>query len=355
MNPRIVRLRGLCFAALMVFTHWTKSLPKKRHYLVFVSYRPNPPTKRQREIINSLSLCYTAGISCHELDRLSTRLNLVSFPLPATYRRWPAICQTTPQLWGYAFVPMLLPTHDGNNIIGKAQFERCIVLAQNNHLNSRYIHYDTAYHGANYPDLVLPAGSQILRVNIVCDQSSVISREVPSPTELCVLGSADSPGRSAYILPPELLVNTKKLRCTEITPSFSGRPAGVQSLHIVLRQSGAPQFRELLEHCPKLQELYLEVFMVPSTLSPRLRSHLRLLSSCLLKIGQARARAAHALRLTTHFVRFAPILVRLHPMTSTVSPTGDFPTSIPAVPSSLPSPPFRDRSVRDGLHSPIGH
>ena len=65
-------------------------------------------------------------------------------------------------------------------------------------------------------------------------------------------------------LSSELLANTKRLRCTNITPSFSNQH-GAQSLHIVLSKSGSlPQFIDLLRNCPQLQGLYLEVNMAQS-------------------------------------------------------------------------------------------
>ena len=220
---------------------------------------------RQREIINSL-WSSDVGFSYQNFDTLSTTLNLVPFTLSATCRRWRTICQTTPQLWRYARVPIIFSGYGGDKIIGNAQFEQCILLAQKQPLELTICpHHILTHQHALYANLVLPAESQILRVNIVWFNNYTIPRWVPSPIELCIVASANSPSPYAQTLPPELLVNSKKLRCTDITPWFSDDPVGVQNLHIVLNKSGAlPQFHTLLQSCPRLQELYLEINVAQS-------------------------------------------------------------------------------------------
>ena len=219
---------------------------------------------RQCEIIKSLSSYKDPGRVHPNLDTLLTTVNLVPFILSATCMRWRVICQTTPQLWRYALVPMIVSVHTGNKAIGKAQFERCILLAQDQPLElTVYPCYNVIYHlthGATYPNLVLTTESQVLRVNIVWYNNYGIPRGVPSPVELYIVASANSSGHYMQTLPPELLVNTKKLQCIDITPWFSNQPAGIQSLHIVLSKSGPfPLFNGLLENCPQLQELYLQI------------------------------------------------------------------------------------------------
>ena len=225
---------------------------------------------RQSEIINFLSSYFDFLSSPHDLNTLLTTLNLVPFILSATCKRWRAICETTPYLWRYARVPMIVSTLIGNKIIGKAQFERCILLAQKQPLElTVYPCYDVIHRGAAYPNLVLPPKVQILRVNIVWYNNYTIPLGVPSPVELCIVASSNSAGHYMQTLPSELLVNTKKLQCMEITPSFSNHPTGVQSLHIVLNKSGSlPQFNTLLQNCQQLQELCLEINtaqMIPDT------------------------------------------------------------------------------------------
>ena len=221
---------------------------------------------RHREIINSLSSYVDGDRSHYDLNTLSTTLNLVPFTLSATCKRWQAICQATPQLWRYARVPMVVSASNRNMIIGKAQFERCILLAQKQPLElTIYPCYDVAYSSATYLNFVLPAESEILKVNIVCNKNYAIPRGVPSSVELCIVASANSSGHYMKTLSSELLVNTKKLRCVEITPSFGNHPTAVQSLHIVLNKSGSlPRFDHLLPKCQQLQELCLEINMAQS-------------------------------------------------------------------------------------------
>ena len=218
---------------------------------------------RQSDIINSLSSYYDFESSPYdlELNTLLTTLNLVPFILSATCKRWRAICETTPYLWRYARVPMIVSTSTGNKIIGKAQFERCILLAQKQPLElTVYPCYDVMRRGAMYPNLVLPPESQIFRVNIVWYNGYIIPRGIPSPVELCIVASANTAGDYVQTLSSELLVNTKKLRCTNMTPWFNNQPASIQSLHIVLNQFGLlSQINSILKDCQQLQELCVEI------------------------------------------------------------------------------------------------
>ena len=60
-------------------------------------------------------------------------------------------------------------------------------------------------------------------------------------------------------LPTELLAKTKKLRCMEFTPQI-GSTVGIQTLHISNSKHGSlPSFQSLLENCPELKELHLEI------------------------------------------------------------------------------------------------
>ena len=222
---------------------------------------------RQGEIINSLSSYYDFASSPHDLNTLMMTLNLVPFILSATCKHWRAICETTPHLWRYARVPMIVSTLTGNKIIGKAQFERCTLLAQKQPLElTVYPCYDVMHQGATYPNLVLPAESQVLRVNIVWYNNRSNPRGVPSPVELCIVASANSPGHYLQTLPSELLVNTKKIQCTNITPFLYSPPARLQSLHIVLNKSGLlPYFNFIFQNCQPLQELCLEFNRVQSS------------------------------------------------------------------------------------------
>ena len=215
---------------------------------------------RQHEIINSLSSYSDTAdsYSYHDLNEYLKTLNLVPFTLSATCKRWRAICQVTPQLWRYARVPTIVSTSNEYKIIGKAQFERCTLLAQRQPLElTVYPCYSVIRQGAVRPNFMLPPESQILRVNIVCyKQHCTMPPGVPSPVELCMVASANP--RRRYVR-SDSVVNTKRLRCTNITPWFSNPPAGVQSLHIVLSNSGSlPKFNDLLKNFPQLQELCLE-------------------------------------------------------------------------------------------------
>jgi hypothetical protein len=216
---------------------------------------------RQHEITTSLSLYYDPGPSYHDLDVLFKTINLVPFTLSATCKRWRAICQSTSRLWRYARVPMVNSTGQGNKITGKTQFERCVLLTQKQPLDlTVYPRYDVTHHRAVYPSFVLPAESQILRVNIVCQSNSVIPPGVPSPTELCIVASAKTHVPYLQVLPAHLLANTKTLQCTGFTPQIDSA-VGIQTLHISHGKPGtvlpSRSFGDLLRNCPQLEELLL--------------------------------------------------------------------------------------------------
>ena len=219
---------------------------------------------RQHEIITSLSSYYDKGYSTHDLNALEiTTSNLVPFTLSAICKRWRATCQSTPRLWRYARVPMNVcydRFYDRTMIIGKIRFERCVLLAQNQPLDlTIYPYYNVTDQGGTYPNLDLLAESRIFRVSIVWHGNRVIPRGIPSPSELCIVASANSPVPYIQVIPTELLANTKTLRCTELTPQIVSI-VGIQTLHISLSNQGAlPQFESLLQNCPQLQELHLEI------------------------------------------------------------------------------------------------
>jgi hypothetical protein len=217
---------------------------------------------RQHEIITSLSSYYDPGSSDHDLDARLTTLNLVPFTLSATCRRWRAICQSTSRLWRYACVPMVISTGQGDKMTGKPQFERCVLLAQTEPLDlTVYPCYNVTHSGASYPNLVLRAESQIFRVNIVWHSNNAIPPGIPSPTELCIVASANSDAPYMQVLPTQLLANTKMLRCTELTPRIDSA-VGIQILRISHSEPGAllpsASFGNLLQNCPQLEELHLE-------------------------------------------------------------------------------------------------
>jgi hypothetical protein len=217
---------------------------------------------RQHEIITSLSSYHDPGSAHHDLNALSKTINLVPFTLSATCKRWRAICQSTPRLWRYARVPMITITRQGNKITGKTQFERCVHLAQKEPLDlTVYPCYDVTHRHAAYPSLVLPAESQILRVNIVWHRNHAIPLGLPSPTELYIVASANSSAPHTQFIPTQLLANTKTLGCMGLMPCIDSA-VGIQTLNIShrkpepLRTLGS--FRELLQNCPQLEELHLE-------------------------------------------------------------------------------------------------
>jgi hypothetical protein len=217
---------------------------------------------RQHEIITSLSSYRDQLSSYHDLDVLFKTLNLVPFTLSATCKRWRAICQSTPRLWRYARVPMVNSTGQGNKVIGKLQFERCVLLAQKQPLDlTVYQCYDATHHCAAYPNLVLPAESQILRVNIFCSRNSAIPPVVPSPAELNIESAASWGTLRGQVLPARLLANTKMLRCTNVMPRIDSA-VGIQTLHIscsgfVLFPPLPETFWNVLQNCPQLEELHL--------------------------------------------------------------------------------------------------
>jgi len=219
---------------------------------------------RQHEIITSLSSYFDPSPLNHDLDALSKTLNLVPFTLSATCKRWRAICQSTPQLWRYARVPMIYSTNMGYKIIGKTQFEQCVLLAQKQPLESTvYPCYNLNQYGATCPRLVLPAESQTLRVSFVWLVRNVIPPGIPSPTELCIVASANSGLRYARDLPMQLLANTKTLRCMGLMPQIDS-VVGIQTMHLSHSKPGQILhyhylvFRDLLQNCPRLEELHLE-------------------------------------------------------------------------------------------------
>jgi hypothetical protein len=227
---------------------------------------------RQHEIITSLSSYYDPGPLYYDLNAISKTFNLVPFTLSATCKRWRAICLSTPRLWRYTRVPMVISTSRGNRTSGKTQFERCVLLAQQQplHLTVYPCYHVTNYHDA-YPNLVLPSESQILKVNIVWHSNYAIPPGVPSPTELYIVASANSREPYTQVLPTQLLVNTKTLRCTGLTPRIESA-VGIQTLHITHSKSAAllpsSAFNELLRNCPQLKELHLE-----NQVYPHMQSH----------------------------------------------------------------------------------
>ena len=221
---------------------------------------------RQREIITSLSSYHDLRSSYHHLDALSKTLNLVPFTLSATCKRWRAICQSTPQLWRYARVPMVYLSREGYKIIGKTQFEQCVLLAQKQPLElTVYPCYYLTKYVDSYPNLALPADSQTLRVNLVWYVGNVIPPDIPSPIELCIVASTTDV-HFAQVLSTQLLANTKTLRCTGLTPRIDSA-VGIQTLHISHSEPGVCRsytaFRNLLENCPQLEEWHLENQLYP--------------------------------------------------------------------------------------------
>jgi hypothetical protein len=217
---------------------------------------------RQHEIITSLSSYYDPGPSHHDLDAHFKTLNLVPFTLSSTCKRWRAICQSTPRLWRYARMPMVISTGRGNKITGETQFERCVLLSQTQPIElTVYPCYDVTHYGAEYPDFVLPAESQILRVNIVWHGDYDIPLGVPSPTELCIVTSANS--RAPYIqeIPTQVLANTGTLRCTDLVPWIDS-DVGIKILRISLSKCSvrllSETFLDFLDNCPQLEELHME-------------------------------------------------------------------------------------------------
>ena len=215
---------------------------------------------RQREIITSLSSYHDPGGVFHDLSALSTTFNLVPFTLSATCKRWRALCQSTPRLWRYARVPMVNFTHRGNKITGRTQFERCILLSRKRLLElTLYPSYNMTHQRPTCYNLALLAGSPILRVNIVWHSNYAIPPGVPSPTELYIVASANSPTPYTQILPTELLANTMKLRCTGLTPWIDSA-VGIEVMHISLSKQGArPSLQSLLQNYPRLKELHLDI------------------------------------------------------------------------------------------------
>ena len=222
---------------------------------------------RQREIITSLSSYYDAGGSYQDLNVILTTLNIVPFTLSATCKRWRAICLSTPQLWRYTRAPMIASNYYRNMTIGRTQLERCVLLARTQPLDlTVYPYYDVIHGGGTYPNLELLAESRILRVSIVWYNNYAIPRGIPSPSELYIAASANSPTLYIQALPAELLANTKTLRCKELMPQI-GSAVGIQTLHISLSKQGAlPSFESLLQNCPQLKELQLDIKTRPTSI-----------------------------------------------------------------------------------------
>ena len=228
--------------------------------------------ERQHEITTSLSSYLGLSPSSHDLDALSKTLNLVPFTLSATCKRWQVICKSTPWLWRYARVPMLNCTHTGYETTGKVQFEQCVLLAQKEPLElTVYPCHDVTYYGATYPNLGLPVGSQILRVNLVSRRNYDIPPGIPSPIELCIVASANSHAVYTQVLHTQLLANTKMLLCTGLTPRIDSA-VGIRTLRIFHNRPGAwlssIAFRDLLQNCPEMEELQLGNGVYRPTQSP---------------------------------------------------------------------------------------
>ena len=215
---------------------------------------------RQREIITSLSSYYDVESSYQSLDVLLTTFNLIPFTLSATCKRWRAICLSTPRLWRYTRAPM--KDYYRDTITGRTQLERCVLLARKQPLElTVYPCYNVIHRGSTYPNLEQLAESRVLRVNIVWHNNHAIPRGIPSPSELYITASANSPTPYIQAIPTDLLANTRRLRCTGLMPQI-GSPVGIKILHISLSKRGAlPPFERLLRHCPQLEELHLEMRM----------------------------------------------------------------------------------------------
>jgi len=147
-------------------------------------------------------------------------------------------------------------------IIGKTQFEQCVLLAlkQPLELTIHLCNVGSRPHNCTTsPNFVLSAESQTLRVNIVWERFCGTPRGVPSPTYLCIVASGSEPESYYATLPTELLANTKELRCEELIPQIN-RSVGVESLHILQSRRGSlPPFSDLLHNYPQLKDLHLEI------------------------------------------------------------------------------------------------
>ena len=164
-------------------------------------------------------------------------------------------------------MPMIRYIHPGSTVIGKTQFEQCVLLAQKQPLElTVYSCYNMSQHGATCPNLVLPVESQALRVNLVWHSNNVIPPGIPSPTELCIVASANFRVRSTQVLPTQLLANAKTLRCTGLTPLIYSA-VGIQTLQLSYSKPGQilnySAFRGLLQNGPQLEELHLENQLYP--------------------------------------------------------------------------------------------
>jgi hypothetical protein len=159
-------------------------------------------------------------------------------------------------------VPMVILTGQGIEVIGKTQFERCVLLAPKQPLDlTVYPCYDVTQYCVVYPNLGLPAESQELRVNIVWHSSFAIPPGVPSPTELYIVAQTNSREPYTQVLPTQLLANTKTLRCSGLTPRIDSA-VGIRTLHISHSTFGellsSSAFGDLLRNCPHVEKLHLE-------------------------------------------------------------------------------------------------
>jgi hypothetical protein len=178
---------------------------------------------------------------------------------------------------------MVNSTDQGTKVIGKLQFERCVLLAQKQPLDlTVYSCHDATHHCAAYPTLVLPAESQILRVNMLCRYNSAIPPVVPSPTELYIESAENCIVLHIRVLPTGLLANTKMLRCTNVMPRIDSA-VGIQTLHISCSRLGVfppptETFWNVLQNCPQLEELHLAYPPVQACVIPFKHQQLHTLS-----------------------------------------------------------------------------
>jgi len=233
---------------------------------------------RQHEITNSLSSYRDTASSHSDIKKTRETFNLVPFTLSAICKRWRAICRSTARLWRYARVPTPTPPYPPSKVIGKTQFEQCLLLARNQPLElTIYPCYDAIHQGATYSDLVLPSGSQILKVHLISYDIRAIPDGIPSPTELCVVAPANFKSPYTQAFPTKSLANTKMLRCTGLLPEFADL-VGIQSLYIFLSTRGTlPSFCLLLQNCSRLKELHLEIGTSQGLLRTTHFTHLELL------------------------------------------------------------------------------
>jgi len=142
---------------------------------------------------------------------------------------------------------------------------------KSNHLSSPYTH------GTSAPSMLLHtftlccqqslrhSGSTLFGIVIMSSLIEIPPR-IPSPTELCIVASSNSDVRHIGVFSMKLLTNTKTLRCTGLTPQINST-IGIQTLHISHCKSGAflssMAFGDLLQNCPRSEELHLENLEYP--------------------------------------------------------------------------------------------